>query len=265
MRSVWLALVVPALVVTGCADQPSGDVECEPITVLAASSLSGAFDDLERAFLATDTCVDDVRVVFGASSSLAAQVVNGAPVDVFVSASRKSMEPVLDRGAVGEPVVVARNSASIMVSTRSPFASSVREVADLLDSRNEGITVGLCASSVPCGALADTVLANASGASGDPDLARASVADTEASSVEDLVTKIQLGEIDAGITYVSDCVAARSGEVTCVDIPADVNATTDLVAVATSESSAARDFVGFLAGDEARRILVDVHGFGDAP
>ena len=264
MRFGPLLLVVPVIVFAGCADGPSRDVECDPITVLAASSLSGAFDDLERAFLATDTCADDVRVVFGASSSLAAQVVNGAPVDVFISASRKSMEPVLDLGSVGEPVVVAGNSASIMVSTRSPFSTSVNKIVDLLDARNRGITVGLCAPSVPCGALADAVLSSASNESGDAALARATVADTEASSVEDLVTKIQLGEIDAGITYVSDCVAARSEDVTCVDIPVGINAATDVVAVTTSESAMARSFVDFLVGAGARRILVDGHGFSEA-
>jgi molybdate transport system substrate-binding protein len=233
--------------------------------VLAASSLSNAFADLERAFLAEHDCVAEVDVIFGASSSLAAQVVNGAPVDVFVSASRESMRPVLENGTVGDPVIFARNSAAVMVSVESSFVSSIGSVVDLLEKRNKGIVVGLCATSVPCGALADRVLANASLVTGDESVSRANIADTEASSAEDLVTKIQIGELDAGITYMSDCASARAGRVRCVDITADVNSTTDVVAVATSNSGIARDFVDFLVGDAARRILVDTHRFAEAP
>lgn len=252
------------VLVVGCSEPPRGDTSCETVTVLAASSLASAFADLERAFVDAHDCVTDVEVVFGASSSLAAQVVNGAPVDVFVSASRESMQPVLENGTVGEPVVIARNSAAIMLSVESSFVSLIGTVGDLLKSRNTGMIVGLCAPSVPCGALADRVLANASRVSGDASVSRANIADTEASSVEDLVTKIQIGELDAGITYMSDCASARAGRVRCVDIPADVNATTDVVAVATSNSATARDFVDFLTGAAAQRILVDTHGFAEA-
>lgn len=259
-----------AVVLSACTAESgneSGNAGCEgstTLTVLAASSLADAFESAEQSFVDATDCVDDVVFSFGSSATLAAQVVNGSPVDVFVAASTKTMQTVVDAGAAAEPpVVFARNEAALMVSTRSDRAAFVDDVGDLVDTRASRLTVGLCAPSVPCGSLADAVLANVSGVLGEPGLERSNIADTEATSVEDLVTKIRLGEIDAGVTYISDCAAAvRGGDVRCVEIPADVNASTDLSAVAVSGRTQARAFVSFLVGDAMQRSLRDVHGFG---
>lgn len=260
-----LAVVLSACT-AGAGNEPVGD-GCEgstTLTVLAASSLADAFESAEPSFVDSTECVDDVVFSFGSSATLAAQVVNGSPVDVFVAASRSTMQTVVDAGVTDQsPVVFARNEAALMVSTRSERTTFIDDVADLLDARASRLTVGLCAPSVPCGSLADAVLANAARVLAEPGLVRSSLADTEATSVEDLVTKIRLGEIDAGVTYVSDCPGAvRSGDARCVEIPADVNSSTDIAAVSVSARTQARDFVSFLVGDVMQRTLQGLHGFG---
>lgn len=242
-----------------------GCEETGELIVLAASSLAAVFTETEQQFLRSQKCVTDVRFSFGSSATLAAQIVNGAPVDVFVSASTATMDRVTSENvANGIPVVFARNVAALVVSDKSQAAGDVTSLVDLIDGGDRNVKVGLCAPSVPCGALADEVLGNAARAYGEPRLSRKVVADTEASSAEDLVTKVRLGELDAGLSYASDCVAGRG--VRCVDIPGDVsgapvNSSTSLEAVAASVSANARAFVEYLASRDMQSRLVDEFGF----
>lgn len=245
----------------GCGSAPGREVDercpegrTSVVTVLAASSLARVFTETEPGFLAANPCVTDVVFSFGSSATLAAQVVNGAPADVFASASRTTMETVVEAGkVVGDPVVFARNEASIMVSTAYAAADRVTRVADLVDGPGRQVRSGLCTASAPCGALADRVLERAG-------LDRSLVADTEAASVEDLVTKIELGELDAGIVYRSDCAVTRAS-VRCVSVPAGQNTTTDYLAAVLQDSSAARAWLDHLASEGFRRALAGSHGF----
>lgn len=272
-KAGWrLIVVVAALVLSSCADGSSGEPPLETcetresLTVLAASSLSRVFVASEQSFLAAHPCVTDVQFSFGSSAVLAAQIVNGAPVDVFASASTKTMSQVIDGGVTGEePVEFARNSAALVVARDSTVAATITGLPDLLDGRTPGVKVGLCAPSVPCGALADEVLANAARAYGESQLTRTVIADTEATNAEDLVTKVRLGELDAGLAYASDC--ALGAGVRCVQIPVEVsgrpvNSSTALSAVAVSAAVGARDFVRFLVSGEMRTRLVRDFGFG---
>lgn len=265
-------IMVMSVAVSACSDGsarsgvPDGCETKGDLTVLAASSLAPALSDLEQSFLDAHPCVGDVQFSFGSSATLAAQVVNGAPVDVFISASAATMERVVDENpTTQQPVAVARNSAALVVSGTSSFSGSIAGLVDLLDARNPGVKVGLCAPSVPCGALADEVLANAARAYGDPRLNRAGVADTEAASAEDLVTKVRLAELDAGIAYASDC-AVKEG-VQCVEIPLEVsgvavNSSTSVLAVSVSGTGPSRDFVEYMTSNDVRERLVTDFGFG---
>lgn len=217
--------------------------------------MATVFEDIRDDFLAANACVSDVVFSFGSSATLAAQVVNGSPADVFVSASRSTMGTVTDAGiTIGEPQLFARNDAALMVSTASSNADEIKEVVDLVDGRDRSVTVGLCVASAPCGTLADTVLGKAG-------ITRSDVADTEASSLEDLVTKIELGEVDAGLVYRSDCAVKREA-VRCVSIPAGQNGTTEYLVAALNRTPGARAWLAFLRSDGVAATLVDTYGFG---
>jgi molybdate transport system substrate-binding protein len=125
-------------------------------------------------------------------------------------------------------------------------------VVGLADFARDDLLIGLCAEEVPCGDLARLALENA-GVS--------AIVDTNEPDVRALLTKIEAGELDAGITYVTD--VGSSDGVDGVDIPVDVNvaATYPIVAlVGAGDPDSANLFVAFVLSDRGRAILHD-HGF----
>ncbi len=210
--------------------------------MLAASSLSRVLPGLGAAFEADHP---GIRVVFsfGASSRLRQQVLAGAPADVFVSASSAVMRQVVDAGEVTGPRVIARNAAQVAV-----YPASAPRVSSLSDLARPGVKVALCQPQVPCGSLAQQVLAEA-GLRVTPVTLGLDAASTLASVVS--------GEVDAAIVYITDVRAAGAG-VTAVAIPESSNATT-AYEVATIRSSKraelAREFADLLLSASGQRAL----------
>jgi molybdate transport system substrate-binding protein len=196
-----------------------------------------------------------VSFSYGSSATLAAQIVNGSPADVFVSASESTMNTVSDSGQAVNTTLFARNSGEIMVNTASRFAKNVTNIESLSKSSNPGIKVGLCVATAPCGALADSILQK-SGST------HSALADTESPSVEDLVSKIEMGELDAGIVYHSDCVSAQKNKrAVCVSIPADTNATNSYYVAALNTRNVTQQFVDFVSNATFTTSLQSKYGF----
>ena len=214
-------------------------------------------------FLRDHPCVTALDVSYGSSATLAAQVVSGSPADVFVSASDATMATVVNAGlARSGPVVFARNNGALMVSPRSQYRGTISGIPDLLDSANSGIKVGLCVVSAPCGSLADRIMKAAGSSLGRTDLTRARIADTETGSVEDLVSKIEMGELDAGIVYASDCVyAIRLGLAACVPFPADINQSNNYLAAGLNSRRNSADFVKVMTSSWFAALLTNEYGF----
>jgi len=168
---------------------------------------------------------------------------------------------------VGTPTLIGRNSAEIMVNAKSRYASQITNLSSLTRASNPGMLVGLCVATAPCGSLANTVLANAKTAYADNNLTRTGVETTEASSVEDLVSKIQSGELDAGIVYQSDCLYAQPrGLATCVPIPASynsltVNAANPYYVIALNNKVTSTDFATYVGGSSFIGVLQGLFGF----
>jgi molybdate transport system substrate-binding protein len=220
------------------------------ITVLAAASLKESFTAIGKAF---ETANPGTRVTFsfGASSTLERQITQGAPADVFASASQKNMQQVVDAKAASDPTAFARNVLEIAVPPDNPA-----KVASLQDLARPGLKVALCQPQVPCGDLAQKVLAKAK-----VDVTPA----TLEADVRATLTKVQLGEVDAGLVYVTD-VKADGDKVTGVQIPADVNlATTYPIAALSGSQNAdlAKAFVRYVLSGPAKAELTEA-GF-EAP
>lgn len=236
------ALVVIALV--GCASPvPQGEV-----VVSAAASLTDAFADIEAAFELAHPGVD-VVLNLGSSSSLREQILEGAPVDVFASADTSNMDQLVEAGeVVGDPEVFAHNLLQIAVPATNPG-----DVTGLADFAREELLIGLCHEEVPCGRYARQALDEAGV---EP------VIDTNEPDVRALLTKVEAGELDAAITYVTD-IASVGGAVEGIRIPEEHNVAVDYpiaVLAGAPEPEAARAFVSFVLSGEGKEILAD-HGF----
>jgi molybdate transport system substrate-binding protein len=218
------------------------------ITVYAAASLTDALTEVAGAFEATHAGVT-VELNFAGSSALREQILAGAPADVFASATPDSMDQVVTAGAVdGEPRVLARNTLEIAVPAGNPG-----DVEGLADFADDDLLIGLCAVEVPCGELGREVLARA-GVTPSPD--------TDEPDVRSLLTKVAAGDLDAGIVYHSDVVAAGD-DVEGIAIPDAGNVVADHPVAALSdagEPAVAAAFVDFLLAEDGQAVL-ESHGF----
>jgi molybdate transport system substrate-binding protein len=243
-RRAGVFVVGLMVLAASCGSDEDGSTK---ITVLAATSLTGAFDEIERAFEAANPGVD-VTMSFGGSSTLANQIANGAPADVFASADEKNMIAIADLLA-GDYSFFTANSLAIMVAPGNP--KNIRTLADL--SRSDVVVI-TAQPDVPIRSYTDAVLERAG--------VVANFRSFEA-NVGGIVTKITSGAADAGIVYRTDVIAAGS-KAQGVDIPADQNYVARYP-IAVLESSANRTiadaFVEFVNG--AGRSLLESYGFGE--
>ena len=225
---------------TASASSPgaiSGD-----LTVLAAASLTESFTTLGKQFEAANPGVK-VTFSFAASSALASQVTSGAPADVFASASTTTMDAVVADGAAADPKPFAQNVMEIAVPAANP--GRVTGVGDL---GRAAVKTALCQPQVPCGSTAQQVFANA----------KVTVTPvTLEPDVRSVLSKVQLGEVDAGVVYVTDVLAAGD-KVAGVEIPAAVNAATTypIAALTTSPNAAtAAAFVDYVLSPAGASVL----------
>ena len=239
-----LAAVTAALLVGGCA-APAAQPAAPPksLTVLAASSLTEVFALLGKDF---ETSYPGTKVTFsyGGSSTLAQQIVNGAPADVFAAASPATMATVTKAGlGSGAPKVFARNTLVIAVAPGNP-----KGITGLADLAKPGTKVALCAPEVPCGAAARTAL-GAANVSVQPV--------TLAPDVKAGLSTVELGEADAALVYRTD-VKSAGGKVDGVDFPESAKAVNDYPVVALAHApnpSGATAFVSFILSDQGRKAL----------
>ena len=165
------------------------------LLVSAAASLTDAFGEVEAAFEAANPGVD-VVLNLGASSALREQILEGAPADVFASANTSNMDQVVEAGEV----TASQRSSSPTCCRSRPRRETRPGVTGLEDFANEALLIGLCAEDVPCGDFGRQALENAGVT---PSI------DTNEPDVRALLTKVEAGELDAGIVYVTDVLSTE--------------------------------------------------------
>lgn len=240
-----VAAILSLLLLGGCSSNADVAEQSGPrgeLVVFAAASLAGAFDEIAAGFTEENPQVR-VTINFGASSTLAAGIVSGAPADVFAAASAVTMARVADAELTTDaPTVFVRNVLEIAVPPGNP--ARITGISDLAD---ESRTIALCAPEVPCGAAAEEVFREA-GIRGAPD--------TLEQDVRGALTKVELGEVDAALVYHSD-VRAASGRIEGIPFPEAQSASVEYLIAPVADSGPAAAFVEFVLGDEAQRILQD--------
>lgn len=212
------ATLTPAPII---ATEPPATVtapEPRTLTVFAAASLTDAFTEIGKSFEAANPGVT-VTFNFAGSQSLRTQIEEGAPVDVFASANTKEMDTLVADLLVkqGTPQVFLTNKLVVILPADNPA-----NIEKLKDLANTGLKLVLAAEEVPVGKYARQALdiMNSSFEAGFKDKVLANVVSNE-DNVKQVVTKVQLGEADAGIVYTSDAIAAPG--LKTIDIPVDLN------------------------------------------
>lgn len=257
-RRLALGLLVVAAGCGGAGDDASsgasnasgapGNDNAGTVRVFAAASLTDAYGDIAAAFETEHPGVT-VELNLAGSSALVNQIVEGSPADVVATADERTMGRLVEDRLLGAPPrIVAENALELVVPAGNP--GDVTALADLAD---DDLLVGVCAPDVPCGALAERALVPA-GVVAAPD--------TEEPNVRALLTKLTSGDLDLGLVYRSDVVAAGD-DVERIDVPGLDAVTTSypVAPVADGDNPAAAEaLVDFIAGPEGRRILAD-HGF----
>ncbi|MGE5210330.1 MAG: molybdate ABC transporter substrate-binding protein [Acidobacteriota bacterium] len=248
---ILVAALLAVVAAASCGSDGSASDHAAPpdITVFAAASLTAAFTELGDAFTAANPGAE-VTFSFAGSSELVAQLREGAPADVFASADVANMDALVGADLVdGEPEVFATNVAEIIVEAGNP--RGVTGVADLAD---DDLVVVQCAPEVPCGSYAEEVLANV-GVTVTPSSLE--------QNVKAVVTKVLLGEADAGIVYRTDVLAAGD-DADGVPIPDEVNVVAEYPVALVADAPdppGGRAFIDFVLSTEGQQILADA-GFG---
>ncbi|MEU6056805.1 molybdate ABC transporter substrate-binding protein [Streptomyces sp. NPDC047097] len=229
----------------GRSASPSASAPQAPaadLTVLAAASLTDVFKTAGAAYEKSHPGTK-LNFSFAGSQELIAQIRNGAPADALVTADTKSMDKV--RAEAETPVVIAKNRLVIATGEGNP--EKVDELKDLADPK---LKVVLAAPEVPAGKYSKQVL--------DKQKITVKPVSQEA-SVRAVLSKVQLGEADAGLVYKTDADSAPD-KVDAVEIPDDQNAIAEYPAAALKDSknaAAAQAFVAWLSGPEGQRILLE--------
>jgi molybdate transport system substrate-binding protein len=258
VRTRWIRVTLAGLTaaatlaMAGCggdsdASSTSGDSSkiSGTVNVSAAASLTEAFTEIGKDFEAANGGTK-VTLNFGASSTLAAQIKQGAPADVFASASPASMKIVTGAGnGQGEVTTFVKNQLVIAVPIGNP--KGIKTLADLA---KPGVKVALCAEQVPCGAAAKKAIA-AAGVKITPV--------TLEQDVKAALTKARLGEVDAALVYRTDAKAAAS-DVDGIEFTESAGAINDYpitVLKNATNKTAAEAFVAYVLSDKAKTVLAD--------
>ena len=254
-----LAIASAALLLTACGSGSSSDTATSStgptassspsasaspgvtgeVTVLAAASLTEPFTALAKAFEAVNPDAR-IKLSFGSSTTLAQQIAQGAPADLYASAGEKALDQLSPEAKAKPNSTIATNTLEIAVP-----APNAGKVTGLKDLANESLQVVLCAETVPCGSAADSILKKAG--------VNAHVVSREV-DVKAPLAKVSLGEADAAIVYVSD-VKTAGDKVTGVEIPADQNTVLKYPLVQLTATPAAEAFAKFLAGADGLKAL----------
>lgn len=253
------ALVATAAIsMSACAPEPTTPVGPAPaesatgltgeLTIFAAASLTASFTELAKNFATDNPGVDVKPISFDGSSTLATQINEGAPVDVFASADEANMEKVTD-AIDGDSTLFVSNVLQIAVQPGNPKA-----ITGLADLAKAGVETVLCAPQVPCGTASHKLL--------DFDGVTVKPA-SEEQNVKAVLTKVKLGEADAGLVYKTDITAA-AGDVDGVDI-AGADRAVNFYPIATLAASkypeVAHAFVDYVLSAAGQAILAK-YGFG---
>lgn len=228
------------------------------LTVFAAASLSEAFTEIAAEFEASPSG-GQVAINFAGSQQLAQQISHGAMADIFASADSQQMDNVIITGqvAAGTDQPFIHNQLAVVLPPDNPAAISA-----FGDLARPGVQLLLADPAVPVGRYSQELLARASQQPGFgsefKDRVLANVVSHE-ENVRAVLTKIILGEADAGIVYLSDFIGARDERILMIPIPDEVNVTASYYIAPLTDSfnrEQGLDFLNMIFSPQGQEILM---------
>jgi len=237
-----LVLAFALVALAGCGGATGGGDSNDHATVFAAASLTEVFPQIDPA----------ATFNFAGSDDLATQITEGAPADVFAAASTKYPDQLYENGLVDKPEVFATNKLVLIVPKDNP--ANIQSVDDLL---NPDVKLVIGAEGVPIGDYTRTVLEN---------MGASEVLDqvvSEEDDVKGVVSKVSLGEADAGFVYVTD-VKPVDDKVTAIELPDEAQAVVQYEIAVVKDAphhDVAHEFVEQVLGD-AGQAKLQAAGFG---
>jgi molybdate transport system substrate-binding protein len=249
---VWSIILLLGGLFTVRAQEP------QTLIVFAAASLTDAFEELATQFEAENPGVD-ILFNFAGSSDLAAQILEGAPADVFASANTAQMQIVQDADQIaGQPLPFAQNRLVLIVPADNPA-----QITTLDDLANDGVQLILAAPGVPIRTYTDTLLERLAADPAYGEAYRSAVLSnlvSEEQNVRQVTAKIALGEADAGIVYVSDVTPEINDQVIAIAIPDALNTIATYPIAITRESThpaLAQMFIDYVLSEAGQSTLAD--------
>ncbi len=227
------------------------------LTVFAASSLTDAFNEIKAAFEQANPGVT-IAYNFGASNTLATQLAEGAPADVFASANAAQMNAAIKANRIaGKPVTFARNRLVLIVPVDNPA-----KLVTLKDLAKPGVKLVIASKGVPVRDYTNTMLdklAQNPAYGNDYKTAFLKNVVSEEANVRQVAAKVSLGEADAGFVYRSDVTPDISSKVQIIQIPDTVNTIATYPIAVTNDSAnpdQAKKYVDYMVSDAGQKILV---------
>ena len=278
-RSRWMLLpVLLAALLTACGGttpaviaptgapaptaEPAAAASGDELTVFAAASLTDAFKEIGQQFGAANGNAK-ITFNFAGSDQLATQIAQGAPADVFASANAKQMDNVIKAGDVigGTQRTFVRNRLVVVYPKDNPG-----RLTALKDLATPGLKIVLANKSVPVGGYALDFLGKAAKlpeytAEFSPTVLKNVVSYEE--NVKAVLSKIALGEADAGIVYTTDAATVKDGSIATLAIPDNLNTIATYPIAATKNAKnpdLAKKFVDYVLGPAGQQVL-EKYGF----
>jgi molybdate transport system substrate-binding protein len=260
-RTVLAVLLAAVLAAAGCGggDSPGGGSggSSAPrggtLDVFAAASLTEAFTQLARSYESAHPGWT-VRLNFAGSDQLAAQIEQGVPADVYAAASPKYPEELQGKNLLGDTTDFATNSLILIVPPGDP--AGIASVDDL----KKGAKLVVGDPAVPVGSYTETVLANLGISDSDLNIV------SREQDVKSVLSKVELGEADAGFVYVTDALSAGD-KVKQLQLPAAAQATATYpigIVSASTQTEAAQQWIDLVTGPDGQKVLRHL-AFGPPP
>lgn len=229
------------------------------LNVFAAASLTESFTELGKNFQAAHSN-DTVKFNFAGSQALVQQLTNGASADVFASADTTNMTKATSANLVGSPQTFAKNKLVVILPANNPG-----KIASLKDLANKGVKIDIEAPAVPAGKYTLQVLDKMAKSSEYGATYESGVKGnfiSQEDNVKAVVTKVQLGEADAGFVYLTDVTAKVAPKVKELTIPDNFNVVAQYPIAVTKNSANASDaqaFVQYILSSDGQAVLQKYH------